>query len=558
MALPTPNKLVRKLDHPVTHISYATKEGTHCWLLVCSIIMVLSALRGIRYPSGWTYTNYLFNYDFGFTKRSFLGGVVKYIDIPYLASYEIFALFSIVVLLCNLLLLATLLRDLVRSGNIFLRCCSIIFACSVVTPYLSHLVGYGDHIGMFVTLIVLKIRYFWWKLIFALPAFLVALLVHEANFLFFFPVLFISSLLAIKDDRRIQKFVALISVSILLSGFVYIISSANLTEEEASVMNDTLQAETEFPLRRDAFRMLDRDHVDNFNHLQSDWRGSGRRYMSKLVNPLLVVFPVLATCLGTTVFFLLRSYSGRYVISLATFAALSPLLINFIARDAYRWFIWSAATSFFTLHVVSRRYENSLPSPPPSAVLFPLLILIVFITSITHAKLFDGYHMRPFPFFGHQKYVLSSTTKKHRATDEVWSDPNMLSVLTDPIVASDYNVYLKGSHLFYVRDECMNIDDSFFLHIFPSDPDQLLESHKAHGFDNLDFRFMDHAGKGRLRCVAVRKLPDYDIAAIRTGQDTAEGRLWEATYFFSGSPDSQVRRPAALTSKSGRRNAMEY
>lgn len=556
MILPTPNKLVRKFDSPVTRISYVPKEGAHCWLLVCSIVMVLSALRGIRYPSGWTYTYYLFNYDSGFTKRSFLGGVVKYIDIPYLASYEIFALFSIAMLLCNLLLLAMLLRDFVRSGNIFLLCCSIIFVCSVVTPFLSHLVGYGDHVGMFVTLIVLKIRYFWRKLIFALPSFLIALLVHEVNFVFFFPVIFISLLFAIKDNRRMQKFVALISASILLSGFVYVVSSANLTEEEASVMYDTLQAEIEFPLRKDAFDTLHRDAVENFNHVRSDWSGS-RRYMPKLVNPLLVVLPVLAACLGTTTFFLFRSYRSRYVIPLATFASLSPLVLNFIARDAYRWFIWSAVTSFFTLYVVSKRYGNSLPSPPPSAVLFPLLILIVFITSITHAKLFDGYHMRPFPFIGHQKHILSSTTKKRGATDEVWSDPNMLSVLTDPIIASDYNVYLKDGRLLYIRDECINIDDSFFLHVFPSDPDQLPESHKAYSFENLDFRFVDHAGEGRFRCVAVRKLPDYDIAAIRTGQDTAEGRLWEATYFFSDSLDSQVRRPAALTSRSGQRNAME-
>ena len=59
-----------------------------------------------------------------------------------------------------------------------------------------------------------------------------------------------------------------------------------------------------------------------------------------------------------------------------------------------------------------------------------------------------------------------------------------------------------------------------------------LPSHrKQYGFDNLDFAFRDHRLPiERGVCVAIRDLPDYAIAAIRTGQFTGEGRIWEGSF----------------------------
>ncbi len=59
---------------------------------------------------------------------------------------------------------------------------------------------------------------------------------------------------------------------------------------------------------------------------------------------------------------------------------------------------------------------------------------------------------------------------------------------------------------------------SFFLHFIPVDVDDLPDHRKRHGFDNLDFRFNDYALPLTERPIAVRELPDYAIAGIRTGQ----------------------------------------
>ena len=82
------------------------------------------------------------------------------------------------------------------------------------------------------------------------------------------------------------------------------------------------------------------------------------------------------------------------------------------------------------------------------------------------------------------------------------------------------------------RLECAAADLSaaFFLHLIPVDVNDLPSHRKQYGFDNLDFAFRDHRLiKGGV-CVARRELPDYDIAAISTGQFNEEGKIWEGRF----------------------------
>ena len=57
-----------------------------------------------------------------------------------------------------------------------------------------------------------------------------------------------------------------------------------------------------------------------------------------------------------------------------------------------------------------------------------------------------------------------------------------------------------------------------FLHLIPVDVNDLPDHRKRQGFDNLDFHFDDYKLPLIERPVAVRELPAYDIASIRTGQ----------------------------------------
>ena len=101
-----------------------------------------------------------------------------------------------------------------------------------------------------------------------------------------------------------------------------------------------------------------------------------------------------------------------------------------------------------------------------------------------------------------------------------------------PIIRSDWDVYLVEDSLIYAKDQCSpeDAEPTFFLHLDPVDMNDLPDHRKQYGFDNLDFAFRDHGLSEGEVCAAVRELPDYAIAAIRTGQYTGEGRIWEGSF----------------------------
>ena len=109
-----------------------------------------------------------------------------------------------------------------------------------------------------------------------------------------------------------------------------------------------------------------------------------------------------------------------------------------------------------------------------------------------------------------------------------------------PIIRSDWDVYLVADSLIYMKDQCSPEDTEpmFFLHLDPVDMNDLPDHRKQYDFDNLDFAFRDHRIpiEGEV-CVAIRDLPDYGIAAIRTGQFTGEGRIWEGRFDLAGPAD---------------------
>ena len=104
------------------------------------------------------------------------------------------------------------------------------------------------------------------------------------------------------------------------------------------------------------------------------------------------------------------------------------------------------------------------------------------------------------------------------------------------IIRSDWDVYLVEDSIIYAKDQCSpeDAEPTFFLHLDPVDVNDLPSHRKQYGFDNLDFTFRDHRLPiGGEVCVARRELPDYGIAAIRTGQYTGEDRVWEGNFTYN-------------------------
>ena len=99
------------------------------------------------------------------------------------------------------------------------------------------------------------------------------------------------------------------------------------------------------------------------------------------------------------------------------------------------------------------------------------------------------------------------------------------------VARSGYNVYLHKKRLVYVNRQCDRDADTsplFFVHVTPVDDSDLPVWQRRHGIEYLDFAF-DHFGRRMGNtCIAVRDLPGYGIARVRTGQYVPGApRLWD-------------------------------
>ena len=129
---------------------------------------------------------------------------------------------------------------------------------------------------------------------------------------------------------------------------------------------------------------------------------------------------------------------------------------------------------------------------------------------------------------------------------------------TAPIIRADFTVYAGAGALHYLKDDCRPADTAvpFFLHLIPAAASDLPSHRREHGFDNRDFNWDDRlfsgdAARGQAiafddKCMITVPLPDYTIAAIRTGQHIpGAGPLWSGEFQTDAYPAAQAARYAA-------------
>ena len=104
------------------------------------------------------------------------------------------------------------------------------------------------------------------------------------------------------------------------------------------------------------------------------------------------------------------------------------------------------------------------------------------------------------------------------------------------LIRSEYEVWVnrKTNRLLYLKTPCREEDTRarFFLHVWPVDAGDMLPPRTRAGHENADFFFNEYGMRYEGTCTAVRELPDWDIAYVRTGQFTDDGRIWNAEFSF--------------------------
>ena len=100
------------------------------------------------------------------------------------------------------------------------------------------------------------------------------------------------------------------------------------------------------------------------------------------------------------------------------------------------------------------------------------------------------------------------------------------------------------NRLLYTKEDCTPAayETLVTLHIYPGNRADLPAEHQSNGFDNRDFALSNYGGRPGGACIAVVFLPDYPIAAIRTGQ----AGVWETNLYPPANPDNLRAAYAAL------------
>ena len=120
----------------------------------------------------------------------------------------------------------------------------------------------------------------------------------------------------------------------------------------------------------------------------------------------------------------------------------------------------------------------------------------------------------------------------YRLFDRLRKPPGSLKREGERIIRSKFDVYLRESHLVYVKEPCSlsDLEQRFFLHVTPVDVDDISDDRKQYGFENLDFVFAVNGAILDARCVAVLDIPRYDIQRISTGQYGQSGVSWSGEF----------------------------
>ena len=129
------------------------------------------------------------------------------------------------------------------------------------------------------------------------------------------------------------------------------------------------------------------------------------------------------------------------------------------------------------------------------------------------------------------------------------------------LARSDFDVYAHNGGLYYLKEDCALGDAAawFFLHITPADPAELPSDRREHGFDNLNFLFVDRGVHIGDKCVATRELPDYAIERIHTGQFVrGEGAIWGADINLATRAAASVAHDGIVSGDYGAPVAQSY
>jgi hypothetical protein len=378
------------------------KESKSFILILALTLLVYSILRGIKFPNIWSYTHYLFNYENGFTKRGLIGSIVRKIDIEFMYSYHFFFIFSIATFALSIALFIRLIKKSLKPGDVYFELCIYLFMSSLALVFLSNTIGYFDHIGLLITLIILNISSFKYKLLFAFPSFIFCLFTHEASAIIFFPVVFLSLLNEIPPKKNIKKYLSLIAFSITCIVVTFVVGGSTISENKILSSVEKAQHLTVTKLRPGAFGV--QQHGGYTDRLKK--KQSSLKYKKSLLKSISKTGPTALIFSAITIIYLIQINASFFLISLATLAAFSPLLLHYFAWDMHRFNTLTITTSFLVLLIFTSTNICLIKKIKKGHVFITACFILGILFNLNmKIPLLNGSVVNEIPFIEHYCYL---------------------------------------------------------------------------------------------------------------------------------------------------------
>lgn len=372
-------------------------DEQHFWVLFTAVLGTFAALKGLRLPGVWAFTQSLVDYSHGFVKRGLLGAI-----------YGAFGIYNrrglTVMYFLELTLLMVLLIIFTRRSSLIERvgtpAIAALFAGSYTVTYLFHLIGYSDILNAALTVALLLVRKAHIRFLLGLPLLACGLLIHENFLLLFTPVLLLSFYLQgvahPVDRRRIWGFgVILGAVALGLTLFTSL--RTPMEDEHVDAFATYIYDRADFEVREDFFQVFTNSLAGNFAMMSRFgwheylWWGFQAVSICVLGPPLMLL---LHFCMRLTRQAVPRMPGLKQAVLVA---ALSPLCMHLLGLDQVRWNTWVVVDAYLVLGVLAMH----LPGKRLRVCAWErnALLLAIAIGMASGHGLFNGAQVNPYPFF---------------------------------------------------------------------------------------------------------------------------------------------------------------
>ncbi|MEQ9643575.1 MAG: hypothetical protein RIM84_26385 [Alphaproteobacteria bacterium] len=377
-------------------------------VLACAAL-IFSILSGIRLPNIWSLTHFLFDYSEGVIKRGLIGEVLQFF-LGHSISYGILALLCYTIGVIWLILLVMKIRaTAAHDHHIWL-----LTAVVVVSPgfvFLFHEIGYFDHISLIIVFLCFLLPAGCLGLIGRTLLCIVMVVIHETFFVLFFPTVVVEYWIRAAVTRQRGTLIAVLLLVAPPAVAAYVMVDTMLPANRHAAYIEHIDSRAEnFEVRTAAVKVLFRDGDRNMALNAKVWKNRKRWVDAFAATIFLLPLPFALIALSWNHLWRMQLPSQtRLLLGTAVgLGAISPLFLNFIAWDLWRFFCLSQVSAF--LIVVAVVGNSSLPLFPSRFVGAAKYGLVVFAVAgaATVVPLFDGYIVEKPPYVPLLNHVIDA------------------------------------------------------------------------------------------------------------------------------------------------------